>query len=115
MPVGLRAPAASSGGSESMELSRLAMENASVPHHFFGVTAHGISGIVHSSGNLECSTIVLGGTGDATDKFQRIMAGCAREDSTTPPVNSAIIADCGGAGCSPTEQMKLAAELIAAV
>jgi len=108
MPVGLRAPAAPDGSDEQGQVACDAINEAGQPKAFLGVTSHGTAGIVQCTGNPDCSVVLGGGTGSAEDRVSRILDGCA-------DLQAAVIAECGGAGMSPSGQAEMAAAMIKAV
>jgi 3-deoxy-7-phosphoheptulonate synthase len=64
MPVGFK-----NGTGGSIQLALDAIQSASRPHHFLGVTKQGVSAIVSTTGNDSCHIILRGGkTGPNYDK-----------------------------------------------
>ena len=58
MPIGFK-----NGTSGSIQIALDAIQSASRPHHFLGVTKQGISAIVSTTGNEDCHLILRGGQG----------------------------------------------------
>lgn len=58
MPIGFK-----NGTSGAIQIALDAIQSASRPHHFLGVTKQGISAIVSTTGNEDCHLILRGGQG----------------------------------------------------
>ena len=113
MPVGLRAPAATCGGVEDVALARASLSAAAEARHFLGVTAHGLAGIVESTGNADCSLMLGGGLGggpgSGAQRAQKVLAECAAESG------AAVVAECGSGGAIDSDQIQMASAIAAAI
>ena len=109
MPAGLRAPAATDTGKEDAATARAAQTAAGEARHFLGVTAHGLAGIVESTGNADCGLMLGGGRGSAAQRAANVLAECA-SDETRP-----VIAECGGHGAVDVDMREMAQRIGAAV
>ena len=107
MPVGLQVPRVRRGGAstttthEDMPAALEALRLAGEPQRFFGVTAHGIAGIVHSTGNSDCTLLLSGGAGDAASRVAAVKAAADGAD------DARLLVECGGDAVSPPEQLKM--------
>ena len=107
MPVGLQVPRVRRGGAstttthEDMPAALEALRLAGEPQRFFGVTAHGIAGIVHSTGNSDCTLLLSGGEGDAASRVAAVKAAADGAD------DARLLVECGGDAVSPPEQLKM--------
>jgi len=104
MPIGFK-----NGTSGSIQIALDAIQSASRPHHFLGVTKQGISAIVSTTGNEDCHLILRGGSGgpnyDAdsisettgilgTQCFPRyLMVDCSHGNSRKNYRNQPVVAD----------------------
>ena len=80
---------------------------------FFGVTSHGIAGIVQSKGNDECALVMHGGAGTPEERAQRIVGACTelRKAAPVAPAAPPVIVECGGAEVTPDAQAQFVAKL----
>ena len=102
MPVGLQATAPTDGD-DDLEIAAAAAAVAVRPRHFLGVTAHGLAGIVQSSGNTDCAVVLGGGKGEPQARADRALAAGAELGAT--------VVDCGVGGALPEQQLAMAAAL----
>jgi len=103
MPVGLRSTPA------QLADALAAQEKAAVAQQFFGVTSHGIAGIVHATGNEDCGLFFVPSGASASERAAATVAAAKAH----PKAN--LVVDCGGAGFACTAQAELAAKLSALV
>ena len=84
---------------------------------FFGVTSHGIAGIVQSKGNDECALVMHGGAGTPDERTSRVVGACKelRKAAPAAPAAPPVIVECGGAEVTPDEQAQLVAKLAEAL
>jgi len=108
MPAGLRAPAATDDGAEDVAFARKSLSAAGEARHFLGVTAHGLAGIVESTGNTDCGLMLGGGCGNGAQRAEKVLE-CAAAGSV------AVIAECGSGGAIDSDQIAMANDIAAAV
>ena len=108
MPVGLRAFTAAEGSADDLVAASAAVGVAAHARHFLGVTSHGLAGIVQSTGNTDCAILLGGGAGsEPAVRARRILDGCAGF--------GAVVAECGTARSTPSDQEAVASALIEAI
>jgi len=108
MPAGLRLPTDADGADE-VEGGAASLAFIAEPQVFFGVTSHGIAGIVQSKGNADVALLMRGGGGTPAQRAARVAAACGQL------TNAAVVVECGGAGVAPDEQAQLVSRLADAV
>ena len=109
MPAGLRAPATTDDGTEDVATARAALTAAGEARHFLGVTAHGLAGIVESTGNSDCGLMISGGRGTPAQRAKNVLAKCAEDEQ------AAVVAECGGHGAVDSDQIAMANAIAEAV
>ena len=90
---------------------------------FFGVTSHGIAGIVQSKGNDECALVMHGGAGTPEERASRVFGACKELRKAAPaalaalaaPAALPVIIECGGAEVTPDEQAQFVVKLAEAL
>ena len=108
-PVGLRARATVAEAEEDVSSAEAALAYAQAPRHFLGVTAHGLAGIVESTGNRDSAIVLGGGAGSGAQRAGRVMGACAAAEAVP------IVAECGSRGAIDLDQMAMATEVARAV
>ena len=110
MPVGFKN---GTGGSISIAID--AVRAARHPHHFLGVTKHGLAAIVATRGNPSCHVILRGGTPGPNCDPTSVGAACdaLRHADLVP----SVMVDCSHAnsGRNPARQEQIAHELAARI
>jgi len=101
MPAGLRAAGAPLQREDGVPLS--SEDDPSGRADFYGVTAHGIAGIVHATGNRDCATLL------PRSSLSAAAAIAAAADSRP------VVVECGGAEVSPAAQAQYLREIAALV
>ena len=76
MPAGLRVPT-NADGADELAAAAAGLAAAGEAQVFFGVTSHGIAGIVQSTGNAECGLVMRGGAGTPEQRAKRVVGACA--------------------------------------
>jgi len=99
MPVGLRSD------SDHMAAAESTLQDTGRAQDFFGVTPHGIAGIVHATGNADC--VIMLNTDAAGSAAERAAAACSACESN----GCGVVVECGGPNTSSWEQADLAAQL----
>ena len=98
MPAGLYAKQRG-GGADDLDQATSAHADAATARHFLGVTAHGLAGIVESTGNADCAMVLGGGEGAGATRAAAILEACTAAQP--------VIANCGNGGAIDSEQMGL--------
>jgi len=109
MPAGLYA--SKRGGAED-DVARAVEARAAAgeARHFLGVTAHGLAGIVESTGNYDCAIVLGGGGGTPGERARHVLEACRAEGGS-----HAVVASCGGGGAIDAEQIAMVKGLLPAI
>ena len=106
MPAGLYAKQRG-GGEDDLAKAAGAYADAGAARHFLGVTAHGLAGIVESTGNFDCAVVLGGGAGAPAERAARILAGCQGD--------APVLAACGAGGAIDADQTAIATAISKAI
>ena len=89
MPAGLYAMRDAGSDDDTTKLRQVTAA-AGEARHFLGVTAHGLAGIVESTGNSDATVVLSGGQGKPNERAGRILAACPAEGVAS----SGVLAAC---------------------
>ena len=109
MPAGLHAHVPGTNGDDDAQKATEALTAAGTARHFLGVTAHGLAGIVESTGNADCALVLGGGLGNPASRAKAILEACKAEDA------SPVVVSTGTGGAIDADQITLARVVASAV